>query len=118
MAGMFLLGVPLLGGVVGGTSLQVAMRYAGFDLYKRAAVEAALMVAGAASVYAYPPGAANTCKNWNWCMLSLFVAFTGAIAAVDGIVVNLSQHAPVKTCAFLLAAYLAYRLRRLCRSEA
>ena len=64
---------------------------------QRAAVEAALMVAGAASVYAYPPGAANTCKNWNWCMLSLFVAFTGAIAAVDGIVVNLSQHAPVKT---------------------
>ena len=39
MAGMFLLGVPVLGGVVGGTGLQLAMRSSGFGIESRVAVE-------------------------------------------------------------------------------
>ena len=65
MAGMILLGVPILGGVVGGTALQASMRATTLDVYGRAAVELGLMAAGAVGAAMYPPGAANTCKNWH-----------------------------------------------------
>ena len=47
MAGAMLVGIPLVGGVVGGTVLQGGMRGAGFGLGSRIAVELGLISAGA-----------------------------------------------------------------------
>ena len=58
MAGVFLL--PLVyGGAMGGTVLQVVLRYGGAALGERAAVEAALVATGVINIYRHPPGAAN-----------------------------------------------------------
>ena len=48
-------------------------------------------------------------------MASLFLIICGAVAAVDGIVVNLSQHGgAVQACLGLLGVYAAYRVVKRC----
>ena len=80
MAGMVLLGVPILGGLVGGTVLQVAMHSAAMSLYERIAVELALISFGAIVIYIFPPGSAR--EGENWCKFMLFgtMACSGSFA--------------------------------------
>jgi hypothetical protein len=89
MAGMVLLGVPILGGLVGGTVLQVAMHSAAMSLYERIAVELALISFGAIVIYIFPPGSAR--EGENWCKFMLFgtMVTTGGFAMAEGLIVNI-----------------------------
>ena len=86
---MFLLGVPIVGGLIGGTVLQVSMRIAELSLHGRAGVELALMGVGALVVYLFPPGSAAKGENWGKCMLCLTMVATGAFAMAEGLIVNI-----------------------------
>ena len=112
MAGLFLVGIPLVGGVVGGTVLQLGMRTSGLGVGARIAVELGLIGAGAFGIKSYPMGSAQNCENWDKCMLFLTFIFSGLIALSEGILINLS-HADnlFISCAGILALY---GLKRLC----
>ena len=89
MAGVFLL--PLVyGGAMGGTVLQVVLRYGGAALGERAAVEAALVATGVINIYRHPPGAANDCKNWVWFMGNGMLVVAGVVCMVVGVALDVA----------------------------
>ena len=89
MAGAFLLGVPIVAGLVGGTILQVVMRSVSLNLYQRVGVELALMGFGAAVITLFPPGSAKDGKNWGKLMLFGSLVTTGGFAMAEGLIVNI-----------------------------
>ena len=89
MAGIVLLGVPIVGGLVGGTVLQVGMRTAALSLYGRIGVELACMGLGAIVVYLFPPGSAQKGENWGKLILFGSLFTTGMFAMAEGIIVNI-----------------------------
>ena len=117
MAGFFLVGVPLVLGCAGGTVAQFVLRRAGVPLSGRVACETALVGLGVLGIYTFPPGGANTGKNWDkWFMNATFVV-TGAVAMFEGALVNLIQFDDTTTqtlagVAVAAAAVCWYRERR------
>ena len=89
MAGLFLIGTPVLGGLVGGSILQVAMRTYGLSLFQRIGVEASLMGLGSIVIYLKPMGSAATGENWGTCVLALSVVTTGGFAMAEGLIINI-----------------------------
>ena len=89
MAGFFLLGAPIVGGLVGGTVLQVAMRYAALSLYERVGVELALICLGALLVAIFPPGSAAKGENWGKFILFGTMVTTGGFAMAEGFIVSM-----------------------------
>ena len=112
MAGLFLVGVPCVGGVVGGTILQLGMRASGLGIGARVGVELGLIGVGAYGIYANPMGSAQKCENWDKCMGFGALIASGLVAMSEGILINLS-HADNTfiSCAGILALY---GLKRLC----
>lgn len=89
MAGMFLVGAPIVAGLVGGTVLQVGMRMAALSLYERVGAEVALMGFGATVVCLFPPGSAAKGENWGKFMLFGSLVTTGGFAMAEGLIVNI-----------------------------
>mmetsp|Transcript_34687 Transcript_34687/g.117595 ORF Transcript_34687/g.117595 Transcript_34687/m.117595 type:complete len:121 (-) Transcript_34687:66-428(-) len=111
MAGMFLLGVPVLGGVVGGTGLQLAMRSSGFGIESRVAVELAFVVFGVFNIWRRPPGSAKDCKNWDLFMANGALVASGVVAMAEGVLINVARRDDVVlTCLGALGLYGAWRL--------
>ena len=112
MAGLFLVGVPCVGGAVGGALLQLGMRASGLGIGARVGVELGLIGVGAYGIYANPMGSAQKCENWDKCMGFGALIASGLVAMSEGIVINLSRaDNTVASCAGLLALY---GLKRLC----
>ena len=113
MAGAIMLGVPILGGLVGGTALQVGMRVAELDLLQRLTVELVLVVLGAAAIYTWPPGSAKDGKNWCTFLLCGSMVTTGGFAMAEGLIVNIvpgGAATALKLLGLLLISCLAYCL--------
>lgn len=89
MAGLIMLGCPILAGVLGGAVLQVAMRKAELSLFERIAVELALVGFGAIVLYLFPPGSAVRGENWGWFLLCASMVSTGGFAMAEGLIVNI-----------------------------
>ena len=86
---MFLLGMPIVGGLMGGTTLQVAMRYASLSIYERVFAELALVGTGALVIYCFPPGSAQKGENWGKFMIFGSLVTTGGFAMVEGLIVSI-----------------------------
>lgn len=85
MAGLFVLGVPLLGGFVGAPVLQVFMRSVlDLGMTGRLAVEGTLVAGGVFGIWAFPPGGANTGKNWGTYVLCATAISLGVFAFLEG----------------------------------
>ena len=111
MAGALLLGVPVLGGVVGGTGLQLAMRSSNFSIESRVAVELAFVIFGAINIYRRPPGSAFDCKNWDLFMANGALVASGVVAMAEGVVINVARRDDiVLSCLGALGFYGAWRL--------
>ena len=80
----------VVGGAMGGTVLQVVLRYGGAALGERAAVEAALVATGVINIYRHPPGAANDCKNWVWFMGNGMLVVAGVVCVVVGVALDVA----------------------------
>ena len=78
------------GAAMGGTVLQVVLRYGGAALGERAAVEAALVATGVINIYRHPPGAANDCKNWVWFMGNGMLVVAGVVCVVVGVALDVA----------------------------
>ena len=89
MAGIILLGIPVLGGLVGGTMIQVAMRTHGLSLFQRIGVEVALMGLGCIAICLKPPGSAKEGENWGIFFLAASMFTTGGFAMAEGLIINL-----------------------------
>ena len=113
MAGMFLLGVPLIGGIVGGSCLQLALRMSGFGIKSRVAAELACILFGVVNIQQRPPGSAKDCKNWDVFMASGALVVSGVVAMTEGIFLNVARRSDiVLSCAGALGIYGAYRLMK------
>ena len=104
MAGLFLIGTPVLGGLVGGSILQVAMRTYGLSLFQRIGVEASLMGLGSIVIYLKPMGSADTGENWGTFVLAASVVTTGGFAMAEGLIINIMPGATVLKALGLLVA--------------
>ena len=110
MAGFFLLGVPVLGGVVGGTVLQASMRALDAPIQARIAAELGLIGTGALCIYKNPPGGANTGKNWDLFIWAGSLVTSGLFAMTEGIFLNLAyRNHVVVSCAGLFLMFVAGR---------
>ena len=89
MAGLFLIGIPVLGGLVCGSIIQVAMRTYGLSLFQRICVEVSLMGLGSIVIYLKPMGSAATGENWGTCVLALSLVTTGGFAMAEGLIINI-----------------------------
>jgi hypothetical protein len=113
MAGVILMGIPILGGLVGGTMLQVAMRINKLSLLQRVQVELAMMGVGSAAICLKPPGSAQKGENW---MLFIFcgaMVTTGGFAMAEGAIVNVvpgGAATVLKVVGLLLVGCMAYCL--------
>ena len=115
MAGIFLLGIPVLGGLVGGSIIQVAMRTYGLSLFQRIGVEASLMGLGSIVIYLKPMGSAATGENWGTCVLALSVVTTGGFAMAEGLIINIvpgGGATVLKALGLLVAVAVAYQCYR------
>jgi hypothetical protein len=89
MAGIFIVGVPLLGGMVCGTVLQIAQRAAGVGIETRITCDVVLMLGGAAAsqwFYAKRGGRpiGHPGDNIEYIMFGLLLVATGAVAMFEG----------------------------------
>ena len=113
MAGLFLIGTPVLGGLVGGSILQVAMRTYGLSLFQRIGVEASLMGLGSIVIYLKPMGSADTGENWGTFVLAASVVTTGGFAMAEGLIINIMPGATVlKALGLFVAVAVAYQCYR------
>ena len=117
MAGLFLIGIPVLGGLVGGSILQVAMRTYGLSLFQRIGVEASLMGLGSIVIYLKPPGnwPADDDSNWGTCLLAASVVTTGGFAMAEGLIINIvpgGGATVLKALGLFVAVAVAYQCYR------
>jgi hypothetical protein len=116
MAGLILAGFPILGGLVGGTVLQAAMRGVEWSLGRRVGAELALMGVGALVVYVFPPGSAARGENWGKFMLAGSMFCSGSFAMAEGAIVNivltLGAATTLKALGVLLVACVAFAVHR------
>jgi hypothetical protein len=113
MAGVFLIGCPLLVALPSGSALQFGMRSAGFDITKRVAVEVTLVGAGLFGMWARPPGSAQKGENWCLCLACIFTSGTGAVAMAEGaIVVTIERLGWLSVALAALSALLWCRSRQ------
>ena len=113
MAGMILVGVPLIGGIVGGSCLQLVLRTSGVGIKSRGAAELACILYGGVNIYQRPPGGANTCNNWDVFMVNGALVVSGVVAMAEGIFLNVTGNSDVVlSCAGALGLYGGYRLMK------
>ena len=87
MASVVWIGIPVLGGLVGGSILEVAMRTYGLSLFQKIGVEVSLMSLGSIVIYLKPPGSPfGDDSNWGTCMLAASLVTTGGFARIINIV--------------------------------
>ena len=115
MAGVILMGIPILGGIVGGTILQVAMRGHRLDLVQRIEVELGFLMTGLAMICMWPPGSAEKGENWGKFILFGSIMTTGGFAMAEGFIMNIvpgGMATVLKALGLLLVACLAYCYQR------
>ena len=115
MAGLFLIGIPVLGGLVGGSIIQVAMRTYGLSLFQRIGVEVSLMGLGSIVIYVKPPGSAARGENWGTCVLAASLVTTGGFAMAEGLIINIvpgGGATVLKALGLLVAVAVAYQCYR------
>ena len=116
MAGLFLIGIPVLGGLVGGSIIQVAMRTYGLSLFQRIGVEVSLMSLGSIVIYLKPPGSPfGDDSNWGTCMLAASLVTTGGFAMAEGLIINIvpgGGATVLKALGLLVAVAVAYQCYR------
>ena len=114
MAGLLLIGVPICGGLVGGTVLQVAMRTSELTLFQRVEVELALMGVGALAIYCKPPFKKGL-DGWLMFLFYGSMVTTGGFAMAEGFIMNIvpgGMATVLKALGLLLVACLAYCYQR------
>ena len=106
MAGVVLFGTPVLGGLVGGSIIQVVMRTCGLSLFQQIGVEVSLMSLGSIVIYLKPPGTwpAEDDSNWGTFVLAASVVTTGGFAMAEGLIINIMPGATVLMALGLLVA--------------
>ena len=83
MAGIFLLGAPLLSSLIGGPVVHAVLSAAlGLPPVIVFGVELVLIVGGIIGIRLFPPRGANTGENWGSFMVCLFLIFCGIIGIV------------------------------------
>ena len=111
MAGLFLMGIPILGGIVGGTTLQIVMRVQEMSLIQRIGVELALIGTGAGAICMKPPGSAARGENWGLFLVCGSMVTTGVFAMAEGLIVNIVSGGTatvLKALGLVIVACLAY----------
>ena len=115
MAGVVLFGTPVLGGLVGGSIIQVVMRTCGLSLFQQIGVEASLMSLGSIVIYLKPMGSAATGENWGTCVLALSVVTSGGFAMAEGLIINIvpgGGATVLKALGLFVAVAVAYQCYR------
>ena len=115
MASVVWIGIPVLGGLVGGSIIQVAMRTYGLSLFQRIGVEVSLMSLGSIVIYLKPPGSAARGENWRTFVLAASLVTTGGFAMAEGLIINIvpgGGATVVKALGLLVAVAVAYQCYR------
>lgn len=115
MAGMFLMGIPILGGIVGGTTLQIVMRVQELSLIQRIGVELAFIGSGTGAICMKPPGSAARGENWGLFIVCGSLVTTGVFAMAEGLIVNIvpgGAATVLKCLGLLIVACFAYCFHR------
>ena len=116
MASVVWIGIPVLGGLVGGSILEVAMRTYGLSLFQKIGVEVSLMSLGSIVIYLKPPGSPfGDDSNWGTCMLAASLVTTGGFAMAEGLIINIvpgGGATVLKALGLFVAVAVAYQCYR------